>query len=321
MLSLLNSLFKILFFPVLALLGGASLVAAYMNWGNPNVQFQRQVVGAQFEALEKSRSSEKRVLVVGGSNVSFSIQPKLLRDEFGLEVLNMGLPAGAGRGLHCEWALQEVREGDLVVLCFESTGWTIAEDSLVTPLGSQFWYLVVGPQYGFQSQLATLGTQERYDWADVRPGGKHLFTLGAKVAFKQPLFRYTEENLREGGYLQGTGDWKIQPGNELLELELAPLQKDLLVRMKATVEEKGAQLCISFPWRLTAQPLAQEQRKLNQRLIGELSLFAPVLVDERIGVCTRQEWYADTHWHLTREGAVERSRVFAQGVSALRNSG
>ena len=288
-------------------------MAAYMHWGNPNVQFQRRVVGAQFEAIENSRASSRRVLVVGGSSVSFSIRPDLLRDEFGLEVLNMGLPAGAGRGLHCEWALQEVRAGDTVVLSFESTGWTDAEEALVTPLGSQFWFLTIGPTYGWQSRLGELGVKERYQWTDVRPGGKHLVTLATKVAFRQPLFRYDERNLRKGGYLAGTPGWGIQPSGGLQKLKLAPLQKELLIAMRERIEDKEAQLMISLPWRLTKGKLLPEQRELNRQLITELEEYAPVLVDSRLGACAQQDWYADTVWHLTEEGAKARSRAFGEG--------
>ena len=306
--------------PFFALLVGVAFAGSYMNWGNPNVQFQRKVVAEQFEGIRKSEEASQRVLVVGGSNVSFSIQPELLKEEFGLEVLNMGLPAGTGRGLHCEWALQEVRAGDIVVLTFESTGWTEAEETLITPLGSQFWYLTVGPHYGWKSKLSELPVEdqeERYRWTDIRPGGKHLVTLAAKVAFRQPLFRYTEKDLHAGGYLKGTSGWGIQPGGGLLDLELAPMQRELLKGMKARVEEQGAQLVISLPWRLTKENLLEQQRSLNQKLISQLSQHAPVLDDPRSGACSQLDWYADTHWHLTEVGAQERSRAFGKGLLAF----
>lgn len=288
-----------------------------MNWGNPQVRFQREVVSKQFEGLRASEDVSQRVLVAGGSSVSFSIQPQLLREEFGLEVVNLGLPAGAGRGLHCEWALQEVRAGDVVVLAFESTGWTADEQTLVTPLGSQFWYLTIGPQYEWKSLLGRLGVEERYQWTDIRPGGEHLITLGAKLAFKQPLFRYTKENLREGGYLAGTAGWGLQASSRLLELKLGSLQRELLLAMKREVEAQGARLVISLPWRLTEKSRLAEQRELNQKLILELSSYAPVLADERLGACGNLDWYADTVWHLTEEGARERSRAFGKGIREL----
>lgn len=300
--------------PLLALLTGALLSAAYMNWGNPNVRFQRKVIKKQFQSLHKPEATAQRVLVVGGSSVSFSIQPELLQQEFGLNVVNLGLPAGAGRGLHCEWALQEVRAGDLVVLSFESTGWTEQEQTLITPLGSQFWFLNIGPQYNFDSRLGEVGVKERYQWTDIRPGGKHLVTLATKLAFKQPLFRYDEENLREGGYLAGTSGWGIQPDDYLLKLELAPLQRRLLTAMKKKVEQLGARLVVSLPWRLTKDELLVEQQELNLKLIGEIEQVAPVIHDPWLGVCNRVDWYADTGWHLTEEGADARSRAFGSGL-------
>ncbi len=302
--------------PLLALLLGGLGAWVYMNWWNPSVAFQRLVVAEKFRALDRSKDFEERVLVVGGSSVSFSIQPELLKEEFGLDVVNLGLPAGAGRGLHCEWALQEMREGDFIVLAFESTGWTSGEENLVTPLGSQFWYLTMKSRYD-KSMLENISSSERYQWKDLRPGGEHIFTLAAKIAFKQPLYRYNKNFIRKGGYLVGPENWDIKPSSSVVELELAPMQRDLLVSMKKLVEAKGAHLVISIPWILTKDENLPEQRRQVQELISELEVFAPVLVDPMQGSCGEIDWFADTRWHLTEEGARERSRAFGKGLLSL----
>ncbi len=64
-------------------------------------------------------TDQPRVIFIGGSNVAFGLDSKMLQDSLGIHVINFGLHAGVGIRYPMEDCLSFVRKGDIIVVQFE----------------------------------------------------------------------------------------------------------------------------------------------------------------------------------------------------------
>lgn len=62
---------------------------------------------------------ENRLVLVGGSNLAFGIDGKLIEDSLGVNVVNLGLHAGLGFNFMINEAFHAVQPGDVLLLSFE----------------------------------------------------------------------------------------------------------------------------------------------------------------------------------------------------------
>ena len=60
---------------------------------------------------------EPKIVLLGHSNLTFGIDSKMIEDELGIPVVNMGLHGGNGNAFHEEMAKYNVVPGDIYVLC------------------------------------------------------------------------------------------------------------------------------------------------------------------------------------------------------------
>lgn len=87
---------------------------------DPGMSGQKKCIARTIEKhLRLEKTPPPRTILVGGSNVSFGFDSRLLEEGLGKPVINMGLAAGLG----IEFMLNEVRShisaGDTVLLSFE----------------------------------------------------------------------------------------------------------------------------------------------------------------------------------------------------------
>jgi hypothetical protein len=66
-----------------------------------------------------AQTKSPKIVLVGGSNLAFSIDSEALSNEYGLPVVNMGLAKSVGLGYLLEEARPFISEGDLVILAPE----------------------------------------------------------------------------------------------------------------------------------------------------------------------------------------------------------
>ncbi|MBL4706762.1 MAG: hypothetical protein JKY54_19685 [Flavobacteriales bacterium] len=120
---------------ILSLLIGASLIAVFYgirNPANPQVDFLNQ----RFTNVNriKNDTSSHRIILVGGSNLGFGIDSKLMREVTGKTVQNLGLQRGLGVPYMLAEVNQVARSGDEVVFAFEYDFFYEKELSGITPL-------------------------------------------------------------------------------------------------------------------------------------------------------------------------------------------
>ncbi len=74
----------------------------------------------QYHALHNGSDEERKVIMVGGSNIAFSVDSDYLGELLGMPVYNLGVHVGTGMVYPFELAESEIEPGDIVVFPYEN---------------------------------------------------------------------------------------------------------------------------------------------------------------------------------------------------------
>jgi hypothetical protein len=291
-----------------------TLGAAYTLRLNPEIVFFRQAAALKLAwSRQIAQTNAIKTIVFGGSSCTFAINNGRLLSEHHLPAANLALGAGMGPRVLIRFALPEVRRGDTLIMAMEP-------GLLTTPFDD--------PALGVQFSLA-LGRPELVAPGDalvppacratvsellmLRPGSYHLFTLMAKVAGRQPLYRYQATEFEPSGWQQTAVRRRLQPA-EGADLHLSADARRWLERLRDWCQEKGVRVAYSLPWAYTSPEDLVSFQKSNRQFLLEVAEFLPVLKDRRLGAHIVNEHFADTMWHLTEEGARLRTDELAKQI-------
>jgi hypothetical protein len=309
-------------YPRLALLLLGTALAAWLagtlyTWFlDPEMKFWASAAGQKLDWVDKMREKHGYVIgVVGGSTTTFGIDAEYIERAHSLPVANLGLHFGMGPAC-IGFGLSALREGDVLVLSLEPAMLT-AKDTSVTPLGSKLSSLLGKPEINSWVDGRTLpNTIEGL--SHLQPGGYHAVTIIGKLALGQPLYRYSMDNLRPGG-LQITSERRdLAAATETAtvsgETLISPAGEELLQRAKIAAEREGLKVIFLLPWSYSPPQEAENRRKANDRLLGQISEIMPVLRESQLGVHEKIDDFSDTGQHLTENAARMRSRLFAENL-------
>lgn len=288
------------------------LMAAVLAWSvgalytlrwNPEVRFFRGVHEAK-RAWATGLSPSNRVLVVGGSGCMTSIDPVRMREAHGLNVLNLGLGAGAGAKFLGRYAMDWARPGDRLILSIEP--------GLLT--GPIEWKSL-GVQLAAANGTWHLWDEGRWEWPSrllgLRPGGQHLFTLLGKALLRQPWYRYGIDEIRPGGWHEVAARRDVaSPGPG--PVALSPEARAWLAELKTECDRKGVILAYAIPWFYGSEEDRPVMVEAHRQFLDDVGRLVPVLPDPSMGVNTRREDYADSTVHPTGEAARRRTDALAR---------
>ena len=118
--------------PALCLLLLLPAILLIVEWRMPAFYSESYYAELPKMVRHLKRAEGKRLIVVGGSSVAFSIDTALLENllsEYGYEytVCPMGLYAAVGTSVMLDLTEPQLREGDVVVLAFEPTSETMSD--------------------------------------------------------------------------------------------------------------------------------------------------------------------------------------------------
>jgi len=284
---------------------------------NPEIQNFKQ--GARIK-LAWVRSlpdpSAARLIVFGGSSSTFSFDGELALKEFNQPALNLALGAGMGAKVLTRFAAAHARAGDTLVMAMEPALWI---GTLEPPqLGTQFAIACGEPNLagaGLEVWPAPpLGAADYL--AALRPGGGHVVAMLVKILSRRELYRY-----RIADYLPS--------GQQVTKVRLTPTaprgpgvpsaeSRQFLSGLAEWCRLRGIALIYSIPWGYCPEGELADFRRENVAFLAAVSEFMPVLEDERLGAYPVVGHFADTAWHLNREGAAVRTRAMLEAHRAGR---
>ena len=95
-----------------------SNIALYFK--NPIVKTDNNYLSAIIDKHKKLETTNPpRIILVGGSNLTFGVDSKEIQDSIGLPVINMGLHAGLGLPFMLGEIKNEIKQNDIILLSIE----------------------------------------------------------------------------------------------------------------------------------------------------------------------------------------------------------
>lgn len=277
--------------------------------------------------IEKHRRLENtpppRVILVGGSNVSFGFAPEILQAELAKPVVNMGLAAALG----IEFMLNEIRSsvarGDIVILSFEYDLFSGGRDQLVIrqllemrPSSIRFV-----PTRDFKQILTEYG----FHWI----GGvmrRNFLPPAQQPAYSLDAWDYARNDFDESntyfGHHQKTNTFAAEPIDSPLRArpKISPINLRVfrqIAEFAALCEQRGAKCYFTCPPQppelLTTniEPIRANIEKLRE--IEQLSVL-----DAPEDHVYPPDQLFDVQYHLTKEGARRRTRFVTERITSRR---
>jgi hypothetical protein len=245
--------------------------------------------------------NDKRLVVIGGSGVAFSINSPLLKQEFPLyEPVNFGLYAGLGSQAMMELALPSLHKDDLVILSFEQENQALSTY--------------------FNPTLMWEALDGHFALAERLNGAEKKALLSAYPSFASSKARHPEKFVPQGIYAQTSfnvygdietplADYNHLSGlydvNMPLSFEEDVISNSFVDAMNSFAQaanQKGASVYYRFPAMNSKALVAGSnvdsyfdflQNKLHFRILGDPH---KALMDP--------EWFYDTNFHCNQAGAV-----------------
>lgn len=274
---------------------------------------------ADKEKLLKETPSP-RLIVVGDSGVPFGIvSPELAKAFPDRHPVNAGLAAGFGHRVLLGEVEPEIREGDVIIVCF-------VYEMFARNLLNNFFFLLSGQDPDVYLSL------DKEDYGFIGDNAallvKNAMHHARKVAFNPIDRSYPDPYARTSYNAYGDIDahWKLDYPSErnrnLEELDLGDLEYaneviEDINEFAAIAEERGAKVYFLFP-DVTEKSYADfgdEMNRLAAKLEAELNV--PLLNRPADAVQVEAHFY-DTPYHLMQAGAEDRT---ARLIAALKREG
>jgi hypothetical protein len=270
------------------------------------------------ERLRTTKSP--RLILIGGSNVAFGFISEELNNGLKMPVVNMGLVAGLGLEFMLHEVWDEIRAGDVVVLSPEYDFGGGGRD-----------LQVIRQLLELRPESAAFVTLK--DWRDGLAdsglnwmGGylrRAVLKAGRKRTVEEGVYRrdgFDEANCYVAHHgLPSLMVEKAGPGKGRVRTVVHPIESrvlELLRNFSGHCAKAGAKCVFTCP----PQPpdLLETNLADVQRIIRKVKTLQDlIVVDSPEEQIYPLEQFYDTQYHLTREGAVRRSRLLVERVKAL----
>lgn len=250
-----------------------------------------------------------RLILVGGSNISMSINSQLFYDSLKLYPINTGLSASIGLYYMLDNALRYVKAGDVVIVCPEYSQFyenlSIGTEDLLRVVIDK------SPAAIFQLSPNQLSNSIKY------------IPKFALSKFKPSEYFYqensTEVYLRSSFNQYGdmTAHWQLKGKsfNRLTPLIHAQYDAHVIESLKIfknAVEQKGAQVYITFP-ALHRQSFDQDSIEIN-RIEDGIHAEELLVLGKPLRYRMPDSVMFDTPYHLTQPGINLRTQLLVEDL-------
>ena len=297
-------------FAALQLFIAGALAVACRGWEN---FWAREYHGATIQKRDRlAGTPSPRLVLVGGSNVAFSIVSPLLEEELPFSAVNMGLDVNLGLELMLGQVEAALRHGDVVVLSPEyHLLWSDpTNQSLLT-------FLFVHPQeipHVGATQLPALLDSGLLFLRDIeRCAVDRCRAHDVRDAYRADRFNVFGDFVGHHGALAPGEDPRRAPPPK--GARLRPVARRALVRFAARARESGARVFLFLP--PTSRAKLDRVGSAYARLERELREIEGIPVLNRLDeVAYAPGDLYDAEYHLQRPAALRHTRLLAERLAA-----
>jgi len=284
---------------------------------NPETKFWRAVSEQRDKEIPEARAArpgEPMIFFAGGSSCAFSVDPKIIEEKCGRSAFNLGFPIACGTKFILHQALEKTQPGDVLVVALEPDALTYASNSPAGTLSYGLAALDGSPSatVGGSSFGNHLSLREYLNLS--RPGPGYMATWFSKLAVGKG-YRYAEKDIRYHGRIETPVS---DPTLDLASAKKVDSVHDdgrlLLETFRDAARKKQVRLVYTMPWLLTAEAVADTNRKANTAILGSIAKTIPSIDDGYQGVATERRYFSDSGLHLTAEGSRLRTNALADAL-------
>ncbi len=262
--------------------------------------------------LEKSNNGA-RIILVGGSNLSFGILSPLIEEEFGKDVINTAIHAGYGLKYIIDDIKPFVKEGDVIIF---SPEYSHFYNDLFNGAQAMVQGLNVYPQnfrnLNLKQFLVVLKFLPRESFVKIRSYLRSFRgSLDIVNAYHRKSFNSHGDAIKHWKLPRSKGVHKVP-----LKGDFNNVAYEYVIDFDIFVKEKNASMYFSFPC------LNRSSYEVNREKIEYLdSLLAKSdinVLGNSLEFSTPDSLHFDTHYHLIKEGQILRTNLL---IDAMRSAG
>jgi hypothetical protein len=310
--------------PVAALLLAAYATTVAISFGIPDDTDYAKASILKHDKLASDKG--KKIVLVGGSNLSYGVDSTVLKEATHCPVVNMGMNGYFGVRYMLEEVKPDLHEGDIVVIAWEYDSFYKSVDGTSTDLlmvtktnPAAFRFLstdqvlgVLGSYpYVAQQKLLRVG-RDAMDGITQLLGGEPRNNDTAWVEAVEGYASFTPDG-DLSGHIGRTWDEEVSEG---LDMSALPMDENVLPLMEAFVKEMNARgVKVMVSW----SPLADTFYEKHKAAVEQLSAQMMAIPEFRI-VRPAHDYvfpisqHFDTVFHLNAEGRPIRSRMLADDI-------
>lgn len=303
--------------PLLVLALAVILSAAFSwhakrHWQVESAFFSEAIRASERYAETLRADGQNPFIVFGGSTSRTSWIPSVLREEFGVPVVNFGLHAGFGPRVIAELAMREAQPGDTVVVAFEPA--ILARDETATPTSGVDLFL---HEEGLSFRCGRFFQLVPAHFVQYLQGNTryNLFMLMKHLRGMKPYRYVASENLHDDGWMEvlERRPLTFDPAPRTVRpIRLGAAGRDLLLSIRAECERRGCRAVYALPPRLDGNPNAPAA---HSSLILDILPILPVVRDPLLGCNPNPDEFADTPQHPIRPGALRATRSLGAALA------
>jgi hypothetical protein len=296
--------------PALVLANGADLPDYYQD----SYYAELPEMYRRLEAVEGPK-----ILVVGGSNVAFGLDGRLLEQllaEQGYDytVCPLGLYAAVGTGAMLDLSRDDLRKGDIVVLAMEPTSETMSGYFGA----SAFWKCAEDapellPELGKNRQAALFGNYVPYLQERLKIEQSGLYPVATDVYAASSFDDRCDMIYDRAGNVMALG-WDISTPVDLETVVVAPEFARQVAEYCAEATCRGARVVLSFS-PVNRSALTDDSQTAVEAFFQRCnSAFACPAISDPNDYILDSGWFYDNNFHLNSAGSQVRTVLLAEDL-------
>ncbi|MEG1608728.1 MAG: leucine-rich repeat protein [Clostridia bacterium] len=270
--------------------------------------YDETYLGAMADKYDRLKSiDEPKIVLVGGSNLPFGIDSKLIEEKVGMKVVNFGLYAALGSKTTMDLSKTNINKGDIIIFVPEFSAQTFSKyingDIMLQALDnkkSMFWKIPMDDIFALAGAYPKyIGEKKEYIAMQTKPSGAGV---------------YRRDAFNEYGDIKVLRTYNIMPdafdSANKVSVDTSIISKDFITyfnKYASYAKMQGAKLFWSFP---PVNKLGLAEDNLAKRT--ELYFF--IKNNFKANVISNIEdyimdpgYFYDSNFHLNDSGVVART--------------
>ena len=283
----------------------------------PDAIFSSSIIDLKEEILIKNKN-QKKIVVLGGSNVAFGIDSIEIEKELGIKAINFGCVAGIGPEILLSKIKNHVSSGDIILFCWEYGLYRFKRTE------SNFTYLnlIFGPSTKQRSSFPIIDQIKlslTYPTSHVRNSIEVAYNSFVNPdIYKCPWFFDKYGNIR-------SNQEQIIEKQELINSPLSALMteltitndvKEILTEFVYSCRNKNIKILSTWPNTFN-NPKYIKNKVVEKNFITIknfwLNLDVPMIGDPKDSMLSA-EFFHDTYYHLNSKGVETRTKKLIENL-------